>query len=312
MAFTLEAGSKALDKEVIDAMVKQIQLRTFKFKQAVSIVPTSGLSHVFIREDPLILTGGANAPIEGTPFGADFAKMRPKWEERTVRIVPFKAEDNIAWETLKGSVIDIQARTVIKLTEAVVKAIDDYIYGEVTEDATDESLGAGVGGFDQSLEVQSFSLAADNYWNGTSAAIVNDIGACRTLLSDANYDDSNALLFVSPRDHQSIMTYVHDKGAQYNSFGEDVAKNGRVGRLGGVTIVETPTVNASFALMLVPKICATYNEFESLKSTTINDPFKSITIRIVEEGSISLTDPLAVVVIRGTQGIHQLTQTDFP
>ena len=108
------------------------------------------------------------------------------------------------------------------------------------------------------------------------------------------------------------MSYVHDHGAQYDTFAEDVAKNGKVGRLAGTTFVITPSIPTSYAIMLVPKICATYNEFESLKSTTINDPYKSLTIRVVEEGSISLTDPLAIVVISGTQGKHQLTQGDFP
>ena len=298
MAYTLEQGSRGLDAETIDAMVKQTAARSFKFKQAVSIIPTSALDQTFFREDPTILSGGANASFEGVPFGAAFPHASPKWEQATVRVTKFAAEDNIAWEFIKGSAIDIQARKIIKLTEGVVKAVDDYIFGELTQDATDN--------FNNITLIQSYSISADNYWNGTSAAIVNDIGAVRRLVGEANYETTNTLLFVSPRDHQSIMSYVHDKGAQYNTFGEDVAKNGRVGRLAGATIVETQTMVASFALLVVPKTCATYKEFESLKSTTINDPYKSLTIRVVEEGAIELTDPKAIVLIRGTQGVHNL------
>src|SRR3989338_9957230 len=296
MAHTLQQGSTSLEAETVDAMVKQIAARTFKFKQAVTIVPTSSLTNTFFREDPTILAGGANASIEGVPYGADFPNMSPKWEQATVRNIKFAATDNIAWEFIKGSAIDIMARKIIKVTEAVVKAVDDYIWGELTQDRA----------FDSSLLIQSFSISADKYWNGTSAAIVYDLGAARRLIGEKNYETGNLIAFISPRDHQSAVDYLHSKGAQYNSLGEEMALNGRVAKVAGITLVESQSVSASFALVVVPKTCATYKEFESLKSTTINDPYKSVTIRVVEEGAIELTDPLAIVLIRGTQGVHQL------
>ena len=296
MAYTLQQGSTSLEAETVDAMVKQIAARTFKFKQAVTIVPTSSLTNTFFREDPTILAGGANASIEGVPYGADFPNMSPKWEQATVKNIKFAATDNIAWEFIKGSAIDIMARKIIKVTEAVVKAVDDYIWGELTQDRA----------FDSSLLIQSFSISADKYWNGTSAAIVYDLGAARRLIGEKNYETGNLIAFISPRDHQSAVDYLHSKGAQYNSLGEEMALNGRVAKVAGITLVESQSVSASFALVVVPKTCATYKEFESLKSTTINDPYKSVTIRVVEEGAIELTDPLAIVLIRGTQGVHQL------
>src|SRR3990167_4737744 len=243
MAYTLEQGSSGLDAETIDAMVKQIAARTYKFKQAVSIIPTSSLDNTFFREDPTILTGQANAAIKGVPFGAAFPSMHPKWERLSVRNIKFAAEDNIAWETIKGSAIDIQARIVIKLTDAVVKAVDDYIFDQLSQDRD----------FASSLLIQSYSISSDKYWNGTSAAIVNDLGAARRLIGDKFYDNSNTLTFISPRDHQSVVDYLHSKGAQYNSLGEDMAINGKVARVAGTTLVETPTVTASYALMVVPK-----------------------------------------------------------
>jgi len=296
MAYTLQQGSTSLEAETVDAMVKQIAARTFKFKQAVTIVPTSSLTNTFFREDPTILAGGANASIEGVPYGADFPNMSPKWEQATVKNIKFAATDNIAWEFIKGSAIDIMARKIIKVTEAVVKAVDDYIWGELTQDRA----------FDSSLLIQSFSISSDKYWNGTSAAIVYDLGAARRLIGEKNYETGNLIAFISPRDHQSAVDYLHSKGAQYNSLGEEMALNGRVAKVAGITLVESQSVSASFALVVVPKTCATYKEFESLKSTTINDPYKSVTIRVVEEGAIELTDPLAIVLIRGTQGVHQL------
>lgn len=290
MAYTVEQGSRGLNAETIDAMVKQIAARSYKFKQAVSIVPTSSLTNTFFREDPSILAGGATAPIKGVPYGAAFPTMHPKWEKVSVANIAFKAEDNIAWETIKGSAIDVQARTVIKLTEAVVKAVDDYIWDRLTEDRN----------FSSTLLIQSYSISTNKWWNGSSAAIVKDLMEAKRLIGEKNYDTDDLIAFVSPRDHKSIVTFLHDKGAQYNQLGEDMARNGRVARVAGVTLVESQSVTASFALVLKPKICATYKEFVPLTSTTIDDPYKSLTIRVVEEGSIELTDPLAIVLIRNT------------
>lgn len=291
MTYTLEQGSRGLDAETIDAMVKQIAARSYKFKQAVSIVPTSSLDNTFFREDPAILTGQPNANIKGVPLGAAFPSMHPKWERATVRNIKFAAEDNIAWETIKGSAIDIQARTIIKLTEAVVKAVDDYIWDILTD---------GASGAASALLIQSYAISGNKWWNGASAAIIKDLMSAKRLIGEAYYDTSDLLCFISPRDHQSIVTFLHDKGAQYNSLGEDMAVNGRVARVAGLTLVESQSVDSSFALVLKPKVCATFKEFESLKSTTITDPYKSLTIRVVEEGAVELTDPKAICVITGT------------
>jgi hypothetical protein len=296
MAYTLEQGSSGLNAETIDSMVKQVAARTYKLRQAVSVVPTSSLDNTFFRKDPTILTGGATADIKGVPFGASFPTGKPKFERLSVRNLKFAFEDNIAWELIKGSAIDIQARTVFSITEGVVNAWDLYAWDILSQSQN----------FASSLIIQSYSIANSKYWNGSSAAIVNDLGAARRMIGDKNYDNSNTLTFVSTRDLQSINDYVHSKGAQYSTLGQDAAVNGRIMRLAGTTLVETPTVTSSFALMLVPKTCATYYEFESLKSTTIEDPYKSLTIRVVEEGAIGITDPLSIVIIRGTQGVDGL------
>ena len=296
MAYTLQAGSDGLNAEEVDALVKQTAARTYKMKQACAIDSTSSLDLTFTREDPTILTGGANANIKGVPFGADFPVVVQKYEDATVRIIKFAATQNIAWEYIKGSKIDIQARTIFKTTEAIVKTVDDYIWDQLTQDRN----------FGSSLRIQSYSINSGKYWNGNSSAIIYDLGAARRLIDDKFYDTGNSLTFISPRDHQSIVDYLHSKGAQYNSLGEDMAINGKVAKVAGTTLVVTPTVTASFALMLVPKICATYSEFSPLTTAVIEDKLKSWTIRVAEHGAVKLTDPFAIVLIRGTQGVDLL------
>jgi len=294
MAFTLEQGSQSLNAFEVDSMVKQIAAQTYKFKQAVLISPTSSLDNIFFRENPAVLTTttGINS-IKGVPFGAAIPSAHPKWERLSSRVLAFKLEDNIAWEVMKGSIIDIQARTIIKLTAAVVKTVDDYIFDIISQSQAEATA----------LAIQSFAIlnSLNGRWDESSAAIVDNLMSARRLLANKFYDDSNTLTFVSPRDNQSIMTYLHNKGAQYNTLAQDIAVNGKTVNVAGTTLVVSPSVVASFALMVVPKVCATYKEFVSLRTVTIEDPLKSWTIRVAEEGVVELTDPLAIVLIKNTQ-----------
>ena len=292
--YPLSSGVTGLRAEVVDAMVKQIAARTYKFKQAVAITPTSAWSNVFYREDLTITSGPTGNPFKGLARGANFPNKDTEWEKVSNRITKFGSEANIAWEDILSNDINVQARTIIRRTEDVVKAVDDVIWDDLTEDRS------GTG------RIQSFALGGalgnGGNWDQASAAIIDNLMKASELISsNGNYDVSDLMCFVSPRDKRSIMNYLADKGAQWQSISTDIAKNGNIGKVAGVTIVESNSVTASFALVVKPKTCATWKELVSLRSTTIDDPYKSLRIRVVEEGVLELTDPLAVVLIKGTQ-----------
>ena len=153
MAYDLESGSTGLRAEVIDSMVKQIAAQTYKFKQACAIVPTSAWKNTFFRENTNVLAGGVGNTTKGIPRGANFPQATVGWEEVSVRIVKYGLEDNIAWEDILSNDINIQARTVVKLTAGVVKAVDDEIWDSLTE----SRVGTG--------RIQSFAVA--QYWTAT-------------------------------------------------------------------------------------------------------------------------------------------------
>ncbi len=293
MAFSLGVGGEGLRKEVVDSMVKQTAARTYKFKQAVAIVPTSAWTNTFFREDLEVSSGPTGNKFKGIPRGANFPHGSTKWEKISVRIVKFGSEVNIPWEDILSNDINVQARNIVRRTEEVVKSVDDTIWNELTEDR----LGTGV--------IQSFGIgtvARGGSWDESSAAIIDNLMEASQLIAEnGNYDVANLMCFVSPRDKRSIMKYLSDKGAQWDAIATDIATNGRIAKVAGVTIVESTSVTASFALVVKPKTCATYKELVSLRSTTIDDPYKSLKIRIVEEGTIELTDPKAIVLIKNTQ-----------
>ncbi len=287
--YDLKAGTTGLRKEVIDSMVKQIAARAYKFKQAVAIVPTSAWKNTFYREQTDVPAGQSGNATKGLSRGANFPQYALAWEEVSVRIVKHGLEDNIPWEDILSNDINVQARTIIRLTEGVVKSVDDDIWDSLTESRT------GTG------RISSFAVASSRYWNGASAAIINDLMKASRLIGEANYDTSDLMCFINPRMKQGIMSYLVDKGAQFPSIATGVANNGRIGRLAGVQLIESNSCTASYALVVKPKTCGTWKSLVSLRSNVTDDPYRSVRIRIVEEGVVELTDPLAVVLIKGIE-----------
>jgi len=293
--YPIETGTsnKAVRKEVIDNMIKQVAARAFKFKQAVAVVSSSADKGTFWREDLSISSGPTGNAFKGIPRNAAFPHSETNWQEVSVRMVKFGTEMNIPWEDIISGKLSVLARNLIRRTEEVVKAVDDYIWDELTG-----TLQTG-----SDLQFNSFAITSGYSWNFSSAAIIDDLMRASQLIStNGNYDVGNLLCFVSPRDHRSIKKWVYDKGAQWQNLAQGVAVNGTIGNLAGITIVESASVTSSYALVVKPKTCATYLQNVPLQSEQQTDAFKSLRIRVVERGAIEITDPKAIVLISNTQG----------
>jgi len=289
MAYSQESGTTGIRAEVIDSMVKQVAAQAYKFKQVCAVVPTSAWTNTFYREDTTVLSGTGGNTTGGIPRGAGFPQATVSWEKVSVRIVKYGLEDNIAWEDLLSNDINVQARTVIKLTQGVTKAVDDEIWDGLTEDR------AGTG------RIQSFSITVGTEWNSASSAVIANLMKASRLIAEKNYDTGDLVCFINPRQKAGIMHTLASKGAQFPLIATDVTSNGNIGRIAGIRLVESNSVTTSYAIVVKPKTCATWKELVSLRSTTVDDPYKSLKIRVVEEGALELTDPLAVVLINNTE-----------
>jgi len=297
--YNLQVGTTPIRAEVIDSLVKQTAARMYKFKQACAIVPTSAWKNTFFREDLSTSSGPTGNLFKGLPRGASFPQRDTPWETVSVRIVKFGSEVNIPWEDILSNDINVMARSIIRRTEDVVKAVDDHLWDSLTGTTLSEL----------NLRIQSYAISGTvsghGYWDESSAAITDDLmSASRLIAVNGNYDVNDLICFVSPRDKQSMMKWLADKGAQWNALAQDITVNGGIGRLAGITLIESVSVPASYALVVKPKTCATINELVSLRSNTTDDPFKSVRVRVVEELSVSVTDPLAICVIQGTQSVN--------
>lgn len=293
MAIDQQVGTGNIRTNFYDKVIKGFADRVYKFKQAVNISPTSAWNNFFYRESSTVLTeaSGLNA-IKGVPRGASFPQAVAQWERVQTVIVKFGLEDNIHWEDIVSDDISTQERTLFKIAEGVAKAVDDYIWDTLTESRSVTNI--------QSITLGTATTGGS--WDVSSAAIVDNLMQAKQKIAEYNYPVENLMLFVSPKDHRYMVKYLTDKGAQFPAVSNGlVSGNGVVGTILGIDIVVSNSVTASYALLVVPKRCATYKELTPLTTTTKEDVGKSLTVRAFEAGVCQLTDPNAVVLIKNTQ-----------
>ena len=285
MVIQVQTGGEDLRTKTFDKTVKGFATQMYKFKQAVSIVATSAWTNFFWRENPTTLTGPSGNAILGIPRGAKFPKGHPKWQQIKATIAKYGLEKDIAWEDIQSDDIDVLKRTLFRIAEGVVKAVDDEIWEVISEGQSATSI-------------QSFT--ASNHWFNSSAKIIGDLIHAKQLIAEKNYPTEKLIAFISPLQHRAIVQYVTDKGAQFPSISNDAASNGVQGNLAGIKLIMSNSVTASFSLVVVPKICATWKTLSQLRTVTIDDPGVSTTVRSWEAGVTQLTDPSAIVLITAT------------
>ena len=288
-------GTINLRTQAFDGIVKGFAAATYKFKQAVSIVSTSAWTNYFWRESPdaLVAASGSSGIIHDVkhiPRGAPFPTASVTFERIKSTIEKYGFEEEIQYEDLISDDVDVRDRTLFRIAERVTKSVDDEIWDKLSEDRV-------------SVDIQNINLAVGTYWNGASAAIINDLLYAKQLIAEKNYPIGNLMCYLSPKDHRYVMKWLSDKGAQFPTLGTETAKNGNVGTLAGIQLVVSNSVTASYALVVVPKRCGTWKEMQPLRTITKEDPMKSLLIRTAEFGTTQITDPKAIVLIRNTQGI---------
>ena len=296
MAFDQEIGKTNIRAQLFDKIVKGFALASYKFKQAVNISTTGAWTNFFFREKSDALGAQSGNAIKGIPRGANFPQASVEWERVSKVIEKYGLEENIPWEDIISNEIDVRNRTLLRIAEGVAKAVDDEIWVQLTQN---------VGTAGDSSQIQSFAISGTinggQWWNGSSAAIIDDLLQAKQKIAEKNYPTNNLMAFISPRDHRSIMDYLAEKGAQFPSIGQDVANNGNVGKLAGITLIVSNSVSASYALIVVPKRVGTWKQLVPLQTITKEDPLKSVVVRSAEMGVTQLTDPQAAFLIKNTQ-----------
>lgn len=281
-----EHSQETLRASVYDSTIKQIAKYAYKFKQLVSVVPGTAWKNYFFREQLNVLAGKTGNTTKGIPRGAEFPHASLSWERVLTTIEKYGLEDTIPYEDIISNEIDVRDRTLIRIGEGVAKAVDDEICAQLTESYTPVNIQTGV------------LSATAAWWNVSSGAIVKDLANMKAKIRAYYNNVDEFVLVVHPDNEVNILSYLYEKGAQAPTLGADVALNGAIGKVAGVNIVTSTTMNASYALMVVPKRCATWKELMPLGTDVQERKFKDTRITACEMGVTQLTDPKAVVLLQ--------------
>ena len=285
-----QVQEQELRAQAFDTAIKQTAAITYKFKQAVTEESTAAWQNTFYRETTTsALTAQSGNAIRALPRLANPPTNSVDWEQIDKYQEKYMFEDVISWEDILTNSINVQGRTLFRIAEAITKGVDDAIYSALTDTTTNTTI-------------NTVNIATTLYWDGTSAAIIDNLMNARQLIVEDGYSPENLMVFLSPKDHRSVMNYLAGKGAQFPLIGEQIATNGKVGRVAGFQLIEAVNVTASQALIVVPRLCATWKQAAPLQTNTTENPFISVRIRAVEIGACHVTDPKAICFVKGTQG----------
>jgi hypothetical protein len=221
---------------------------------------------------------------------SQFPTLEVSWTRNTSYVKKFAAEGFLSMEDIKSADIDVVARTLLRLTRAVTKQVDKAIYNVLSENDTPVNIN---------------TVATNAAWNTasyTGVNIIEDILDAKYQMELYNYDTSSAVLYLSPLDYKSMVTWLIDgKGSSIPNFSSEKVSTGTVMQLVGVSIKISPNVTADKALMVIPKKACTWKSYSDITSRAIEEQGIGTKIRVWEMGIPILTDPRAVTLITNTQ-----------
>jgi len=282
-------GMQDIRGETIERTVKGFALQEYKFKQVCSIVRSNSWKESYYQEGATELAGGTGSSVRGVPRGASFPYGEPNWTKQASYLEKYAMEGVIFMEDALTDEIDVSARTLLRISRAVAKSVDDQIWSALTT----------------ASGVQTFTIDSGKEWDGTVAAsganIIDNLMRAKEMFMDYNYSSQNIYLLVNQHDHRSIVRYLSDKGAQFPTIATNVTTNGLAGNLVGMKIVVSPSVAISGALVVIGNEAATWKEAVPLTVKTIDDPGIKTTVRAWELGVTQVPNPKAIVWIKNTR-----------
>src|SRR3990167_8683234 len=178
MAYDVNEGDSETRKTTYAALVNTMAKRMYKFKQSVTIDPSTAFTNYFYREDPSVISGGTGSSTSGIPPLAAYPQATVLWERVSSTILKHGLEDTISWEALLTSQISVRDRVLFKIAEGVVKSVDDTIAAGLG--------GTGAYGVSGGVAISSFSIIG-RAWNASSAQIMDNLMRCKQIIGENNF-----------------------------------------------------------------------------------------------------------------------------
>lgn len=272
----------------IDKTVKGFALREYVFKSDCNSSSMSGDSVRWYQETAADLTATTPSAVANISPLSIFPTLEPTWTRNTSYFKKYGAEAFISMEDIKSADIDVLARTLLRITRAVVKQVDTDIWNVLTENQTAVNINAVT------------STAA---WDAASGQDpIEDILEALQKIEENDYDTAGAVLYLSPKDKKSLLTWlISTKGASIPSFSSEKVSTGELMSFLGCRIKVSNNVTADYAAVAITNKACTWKSFTDTTAKMIQEEGIGTKIRVYEHGIAILTDPKCVSLISNTQ-----------
>ncbi|KKL50843.1 hypothetical protein LCGC14_2301410, partial [marine sediment metagenome] len=241
-----QVGQFDIRGENISRVIRVFEKKKFKLKPLLLGVKSDKWTETYYKEDPTILTAAGTRNIKEIGRMSQFPTLNASWTKVSAQHFKYGGEGEISMEDVLTNAINVQARTLEKIAEAIINSVDIAIYAALTAEAS-----------------TSGTVAASATWDNPTVANRNPIddGLAGIQAMDENNVDvvanGKGIWLFNPKNYRSIIS--NSKVINNPSFKTaDVVSNGRVGQIAGLTIVKTTSVTDDEAMIIISQRSAAW------------------------------------------------------
>ena len=285
-----KVGNSLIFGENISRIVKVFEKKQFKLRPLLLNVKSTNWTETYYKEDPTILTAAGTRNIKEIGRLSQFPTLNPTWTKISAEHFKYGGESEISIEDILTDAFNVQTRTLEKIAEAIINAIDIAIYTALTNETPTSGNVNAVAEWDAAAE--STRKPIEDITRGIEAMDENNVDAL-----------SGGVLLINPHDHASLIN--NSKVINNPSFKTaDVVSNGRVGQIAGLTMVKSTSVTADEAMIIINQQTATWQSVVNLTTAVITNTETTAGIKALirswEIGQIQITNPKKIYTIENT------------
>ena len=285
-----QVGQADIRGENISKVIRVFEKKIFKLRPLLLNVSSNKWTETYYKEDPTILTAAGTRGIKEIGRLSVFPTLNASWTKVSADHFKYGGEGEISMEDILTDAIPVQTRTLEKIAEAIINAVDIAIYAALTAEASTSGTVASVAAWDAAAA--STRDPIQDILRGIEAMDENNVDAL-----------SAGILLINPHDHASLI--MNSKIINNPSFKTaDVVSNGKVGQIGGLTMVKTTSVTADEAMIIINQQTATWQSVVNLTTAVINNTETTAGIKTLirswEIGQIQITNPKKIYTITNT------------
>ena len=272
----------------IRKLLKGFALTNYIFKNLVTVSLTDGDTIRWYQETPADITVTAPSTMPSGPI-SDFPYAEHSWQRNESLPRTYKLETFSSNRDLKTTDIDVQARSVLRIMRAVIKAVDTRIYNVLTESQSPSDILTG-------------ASAGTGWADLTDGNPILDIMSGSQAIQENDYNMSGGYkILMNPQNEKDLKNYIISvKGSSIPAVSSEQVKRGVLMNILGGDVVVSNNVAAGSVFVGLPATAVTWYSLTGPTSKVIEDPLVGIKIRVLEEGEAVLTDPKASFLITGT------------